>query len=224
MVGGKKVPLCGSLGGCVCLPEVHAPRHTTSFLKQMPYWNAGARSQSKVLPSRSQLALSMELLINKRLAKNSRLSAFWVESSFTFLPRLVVSWVAQLLWIPRNVSSFPWPQRLGFHLCLTASMSSSPGLLVYAPCWKLLARWVSPSLPSPLWAPAASHTCVCSVASSTFPCFLGEGCILLPEYIIGKVSTQTSSVQLLLFQIICDTTTRTGNQPVLKFYQQSHPI
>lgn len=53
----------------MCLPEVHTPRHATVFQyqKHTLYWSAEARSQSKALPSRSQLAL-MDLPINKRLA------------------------------------------------------------------------------------------------------------------------------------------------------------
>lgn len=158
----------------------------------------------------------------KGLQTISRLSAFWVESSFTFLPRSVVSWVAQLPWIPRNVSSFPWPQRFGFHLCLTMSISSSQGSWSTHSMLETLCL-LGCSLPA---QPAVGSSSIlylrvlsCSLYLSIF-----SGCILFPEYIIRKVSRQTSFMQLLLFQIVCDISTWSGNQPLLKFYQQSHSI
>lgn len=206
MVGSKSR---SSLRVCVCHPEVHTLRHNTNFqyLKQMLFIYTKVRSQSQVLPSRTQLALLTESLINKSSQTNPLPSAFWVES-FTFLLWSVVSWVAQLLWIPRNVRSFSWPQRLGFGLHLTANISSFLWLLINTHAANFQLFWAFPVLPSPLWTPAASHTCTCSFAPSIFLHFLGKGCALLPEQTHQEEGQQTDFIcaaqQLLLFRIICD--------------------
>jgi len=187
----------------MCLPEVHTPRHTTDFqyLKQMLYWNAEARSQSKVLPGRSQLALLMELLISKRLANKFPVVCL-LGGVLLHIPATLSGFLGcsapldpeECLFL--SVTSEAW--RSSMPHCEHFFLPGAPGL---HSVWKLPARWVAPSLPSPLRAPAAPRTYVCSVAPSTFPC------VLLPEYIIRKVSRQTSSMQLLLFQIICGITT-----------------
>lgn len=178
MVGGKEVPSCGILGGCECLPEVRTPRHTTNFqyLKQMLYWNTEVRIQSKVLPSRSQLALLMELLINKKLANKFPVVCL-LGGVILHIPATLHGFLGcsapldpkecRLL----SVTSEVWLPSVP--RCKDFSLSA---LLVYAPCWKLSACWVSPCLPSVLWIPAASYTWICSVALSTFPCFVGLFC------------------------------------------------
>ena len=174
----------------------------------MLYWNTEVRSQSKVLPSRSQLALLMELLIKKRFANK--------------FP-VVCLLGGVLLHIPATLSGFlGCSAPLDPKECLLLSVTSEAWLSSLPHCKHFfLSR--APGLHSVLETPCSlgfsfptqlavgsssiSHLRVLS-CSLHLSLFSGrKGCVLLPEHIISKVSRQTSSMQLLLFQIICDTMT-----------------
>lgn len=130
----------------------------------MQKWEARA----KFYPGEGSWLYWQSYWLIKGLQTSSQLSVFWVES-FTFLPCWVVSWDAQLLRIPRNVSSFLWPQRLGVHLCLPASISSSPELFL-SDGNSMFAGGLLP-FPACCGPLAASHTSVSSVAPSSLPFF-----------------------------------------------------
>lgn len=226
MVWDKNVPSCGSLGGHVCLPEVHISGHTTvsQYQKHTLYWNAEVRSQSKALPSRSRLAL-MDLLINKRLADK--------------FP-VVCLLGGVLLRIPATLRGCSAP--LDPEECLLLSMTSEAWLssaphcehsfLSGAPALHSMGETPSllgfsfPTQPS-VDSSNFSHLHVfsCSLYLSLFS---GQGVYSAPRVNHEEEGQQAGFIctdwQLPLFQIIYDIPIWIGSQPVLKVYQQSHLI
>lgn len=98
---------------------------------------------------------------------------------------------------------------LAFVSASLQAFSSSPGLLLSAGN-SLFAGFLLP-FPACCGPLAASHTCVSSVAPSSFPFFSGQGMYPAPRVPHQEGHQGVLAMQLPLFQIICDITTGTGN-------------
>lgn len=168
----------------------------------MLYWNTELRSQSKVLPRRRYLALLIELLINKRLANKFPVVCL-LGGVLLHIPAMLGGFLGcSATPNPKEclllfVTSEAW--RSSLPPCKHFFLSRAP-----AQCWKLPVCPVSPSFPSLLWA-LSNSSYLCELSCSLQPSLLlwPKGCILLPEYIIRKVSKEFYLCGSFFFTYMC---------------------